>query len=163
MIRKATPEDAKAIAGIYNHYVLNTVVTFDETPISEEEYRRRIIETTKEHPWLVYEENGVLIGYAYANRWKSRCSYRLSIETTVYLHPDHPGKGIGSELYAALIHEVKERPVHAIIGGISLPNEASVRLHEKMGFVKVAHFREVGFKFNEWVDVGYWELLPHNG
>ncbi len=100
-----------------------------------------------------------MYGYAYASEWKSRCAYRYSVETTVYLHPDARGKGIGTLLYQELIRKLSKLELHAAIGGIALPNDASVALHEKIGFKKAAHFKQVGYKFNKWVDVGYWELI----
>ena len=121
--------------------------------------RNRIIEITSFLPWFVYEEEGQIIGYAYANKWKGRCAYRFSVESTIYLKNGQQGKGIGSKLYTALLEVLRERKIHAVIGVIALPNANSQRLHEKFGFKKVAHFTEVGYKFNKWINVGYWELL----
>ena len=159
MIRKATANDAETITDIYNHYITHTIVTFEETPVSSEEMKQRIEQTEKKLPWLVYEDDSNVLGYAYASEWKSRCAYKNSLETTVYLDSSATGKGIGSMLYEALVNELKSQNYHALIGGISLPNAASVALHEKMGFEKVAQFKEVGFKFDKWIDVGYWELI----
>jgi phosphinothricin acetyltransferase len=158
MIRNVKADDAAQIAEIYNHYIKNTIVSFEESPVHSEEMTSRIEEIVPSLPWLVYEENKKIAGYAYASKWKGRCAYRYSLETTVYLSPSATGKGIGSILYQALLDDLKSKGFHTVIGGISLPNEASIRLHEKLGFRKVAHFSEVGFKFNKWVDVGYWEL-----
>ena len=110
-------------------------------------------------PWLVAEEGGRLSGYAYAAPWKARSGYRHSAEITVYLDPDHGGRGIGSALYQALFPQLQDRRIHAVMGGIALPNQASVALHEKFGLRKVAHFEAVGFKFDRWIDVGYWQRL----
>lgn len=160
MLRAATPADAAAIAGIYNHYILNTVVTFEEEALPVEEMARRITETLAEgNPWFVWEEGGRVLGYAYAGKWKSRCSYRFSVEATVYLDPAATGRGLGTKLYRALIDRYRNTPIHAIIGGVALPNDASTALHEKLGFQKIAHFKEVGWKFDRWIDVGYWELI----
>lgn len=159
MIRNIKPEDAPAICGIYNYYVLNSVVTFEEDIVEASDMKSKIEEIMKKLPWIVYEENNEILGYAYASEWKSRCAYKHSVESTVYLKQGAMGKGIGSSLYAELINLLKEIKVHAILGGIALPNEASIALHEKFGFENVAQFREVGFKFNRWVDVGYWELI----
>ena len=120
---------------------------------------QRIHETISSLPWIVIEDEGQVVGYAYASRWKSRCAYRYSVETTVYLSNAATGKGFGSLLYEHLIAELRQRSIHSLIGGIALPNAASVSLHEKFGFEKVAHFKEVGWKFNQWIDVGYWELI----
>jgi len=95
----------------------------------------------------------------HASKWKGRCAYRFSVEATVYLKTGKLGKGIGTKLYTALLNDLRKRNIHAVIGGIALPNKESQYLHEKFGFKKVAHFTEVGYKFNKWIDVGYWELL----
>lgn len=155
----ATPEDAERICGIYNYYILNTPISFEEEPVSVDEMRQRIETVTKEYPWLIHEDNGEIIGYAYASRWKTRSAYRFSVESTVYVKHGITGKGIGSGLYAQLLNELKSRSVHAVVGGIALPNEKSQALHEKFGFKKVAHFSKIGYKFDQWIDIGYWELL----
>jgi L-amino acid N-acyltransferase YncA len=160
MIRPATPGDAAAIADIYNYYVTETVVTFEEQPVSVTEMTERIAEIAQANlPWLVCEHDGRVTGFAYASKWKGRCAYRHSAESTVYLERGATGRGIGRLLYAGLIEQLRTRNLHAVLGGIALPNEASVALHEKMGFTKVAHFKEVGHKLNRWVDVAYWQLL----
>src|SRR5688572_12376242 len=159
MIRSATTADAEAIAEIYNHYIVHTYITFEEEPVSPEQMRGRITEVQTNHPWLVYEQNGSTEGYAYANRWHTRCSYRRSVETTVYVDSAKLDKGIGSQLYGELIRMLQGADLHVAIGGIALPNEGSVALHEKVGFAKVAHFKEVGRKFDRWIDVGYWQLM----
>lgn len=158
-VRAARPADADALAQIYNHYIRETVVTFEEAPLDAPTMAARLQETTAVSlPWLVAEAGGAVIGYAYASRWKGRCAYRYSVESTVYLDPARTGGGVGTRLYAALLDELRARSLHAVIGGIALPNPASVALHEKLGFCKVAHFEEVGFKFGRWIDVGYWQL-----
>ena len=159
MIRPAVRADAASIAAIYNHYVEQTIVTFEEEPITKAEMSRRIKELTAELPWFVAVERGRVLGYAYASKWKSRCAYRHSAEATVYLAANATGRGLGTQLYTTLLADLQRRSYHAVIGGIALPNAASQALHEKMGFKKVAHFREVGWKFAQWIDVGYWELI----
>jgi phosphinothricin acetyltransferase len=160
MIRPATPADAAAIAAIYNHYVVHTIVTFEEEEISTKEMAQRIIEVQGAgRPWFVWEEAGKVLGYSYASGWKSRCSYRFSLETTVYLDQAATGRGLGTQLYSALIDALRQTKTHALIGGVALPNAGSVALHEKLGFVKIGHFKEVGWKFDQWIDVGYWELV----
>jgi L-amino acid N-acyltransferase YncA len=159
MIRNATPKDAQAICDIYNYYVLHTVVTFEEDVVEVNDMTERIKLIIEKYVWLVYEEEGVILGYAYAGEWKSRCSYRFSVESSVYLRHGFSGKGVGSLLYEALFNFLKKTKTHAIIGGITLPNESSIALHEKFGFEKIAQFKEVGFKFNRWLDVGYWEKI----
>lgn len=158
MIRDAKPDDSEAIADIYNYYINNTIVTFETESVSSNEMSQRISETlSHDLPYLVYEESDEVIGYAYASPWKGRCAYRYSVEVTVYLAHNSAGKGLGTQLYQALFARLKSQGYHTAIGGISLPNPASVGLHEKMGMEKVVHFKEVGFKFDQWVDVGYWQ------
>jgi len=159
MIRRATEEDAAEICEIYNHYVLETAVTFEEEPVGAAEMSQRIRETLPSLPWLVWKEDERVLGYCYASRWKGRSAYRYAVESTVYLRPDAVGRGLGTKLYRSLLAELRDRELHVAIGGIALPNAASVALHEKLGFEKVAHFRQVGMKFNRWVDVGYWQLI----
>ena len=159
MIRGVYTEDAEAVCSIYNHYVKNTIFTFEENPVSTEEMKDRIAEATVSLPWVVWEENGEIKGYAYASKWKTRSAYRFSVESSIYLQPDFIGKGAGRILYETLISELRNLALHTVIGGIALPNEGSVALHEQLGFLKVAHFKEVGWKFGRWIDVGYWELL----
>ena len=157
-LRPAIAADADAIARIYNHYITDTIVTFEETPIDGAEMAARLAETAAAGlPWLVADTGGVILGYAYASKWKGRCAYRHSVETTVYLDVAHTGCGIGTQLYTGLFDALAARSLHVAIGGIALPNAASVALHEKFGMRKVAHFAEVGFKFDRWIDVGYWQ------
>jgi Sortase and related acyltransferases len=159
MIRPATSADASAICSIYNHYIENTVITFEEEPLTADEMAERIRAYSDKYAYIVYEKDGVVIGYAYGSSWRTRRAYRFSTETTVYLKDGTAGKGIGALLYAELIVRLKEKGFHSLIGCITLPNEKSVRLHEKMGFKKVAHFHEAGWKFDQWLDVGFWELI----
>ncbi len=160
MLRPTTPADAEAIAGIYNHYVLNSIVTFEEEAVSAGDMAGRIREILGAGlPWLVWNEKGRVLGYAYASKWKSRCAYRYSAEATVYLDQTAIGRGIGTKLYAALFDRLRQQKFHTVIGGVALPNAASVALHETLGFQKVAHFKEVGWKYEKWIDVGYWELI----
>jgi L-amino acid N-acyltransferase YncA len=158
-LRAATVEDAQALAEIYNYYIVDTIITFEEEPVDSTEMANRIAEVTSKFPWIVWEENSEIVGYAYANAWKSRCAYRNSVETTVYLRNGQESKGIGSQLYRELLQRLRSSGIHTAIGGIALPNVASVKLHEKCGFEKVAEFVEVGFKFGQWINVGYWQCL----
>ncbi|NUU00892.1 arsinothricin resistance N-acetyltransferase ArsN1 family B [Herbaspirillum robiniae] len=157
-IRAATAADAAAICGIYNHYVEHTTVSFETEAIPVAAMAARIAEVQAQFPWLVYEEGGQVLGYAYASKWKPRAAYAQSVESSVYLHRDAAGRGIGKQLYARLFAQLRPLGVHLVIGGIAQPNDASVALHERMGFVKVGQFNEVGRKFGRWVDVGYWQL-----
>lgn len=159
VIRGVQDNDAVSMAEIYNHYISGTAVTFETETISSKNMLDRIVKIQSDDlPWLVAEDGqGKLIGYAYASKWRERFAYRFSVEVTVYLSPSSAGGGIGSRLYTALFSELKHRSIHSVIGGITLPNQASVALHEKFGLEKVAHFKEVGFKFGQWQDVGYWQ------
>jgi phosphinothricin acetyltransferase len=121
---------------------------------------KRIDETMKIYPFFVAEQDdGNIAAYAYAAKYKSRCAYKNSVETSVYVKNGAREKGIGTLLYGKLLDELSQTQVHAIIAGIALPNEASIKLHERFGFEKVAHFRQIGFKSGRWIDVGYWELI----
>jgi L-amino acid N-acyltransferase YncA len=159
MVRAIKIQDAVQIAEIYNHYIQNSTSTFEESPVSTEEMTQRIQTTIATLPWVVYEEDEQILGYAYASPWKARSAYLHSAEITVYLKHEETNKGLGKKLYSNLIQRLKELNYRTIIGGIALPNDASIALHEKLRFEKVAHFKKVGFKFNRWIDVGYWQLL----
>ena len=158
MIRDCTDADVPRICDIYNHYIRETVVTFEETPIPVTEMARRIAEVRQRFPWLVIESEGIVAGYAYAGLWKTRSAYRFAVETTIYLAADALGRGLGARLYAALLETLPQRGAHRVLGCIALPNEPSVALHERLGFKRIGVFDQVGFKFGRWVDVGYWEL-----
>jgi len=159
IIRAYETKDAANICEIYNHYIANTVITFEENPLSSIDMAARIEAYTKLYPWLVCEVNGVVVGYAYATKWKERTAYKNSVEVTVYLDHTQSGKGYGKALYSNLLESLQNMNCHVVLGGIALPNEASVGLHEYFGFKKVAHFEEVGFKLGRWVDVGYWQKI----
>ncbi len=159
MIRPVQPTDAPALAAIYNPYVRDTLITFEEEPVSVAEMGARITKVTATYPWLVWEEDGAVLGYAYASTWRTRHAYRFAVETTVYLAQGHHGKGRGAALYEALLAELKQCGFHSALGCLGLPNDPSVRLHEKLGFKKVGHMTEAGWKFGAWVDVGFWERM----
>jgi phosphinothricin acetyltransferase len=159
MIRAARAGDAARICAIYNHYIESTVVTFEEEPVEPAEIASRMADVTANLPWLVYERDGALAGYAYASTWHKRSAYRFGVESTIYLAPDATGKGIGSRLYGALLAQLRERRLHCVVGVIALPNPGSVALHEKLGFAKIGHLKEIGWKFGRWVDVGHWQLM----
>ena len=160
MIRPALPVDAEAIARIYNYFILNSVATFEEQTVTAQVMAERMDKINSASlPWLVAETAGGVVGYAYASRWKDRSAYRYSVESTVYVDHAALGVGYGSQLYESLLAGLRQQGFHVVNGGITLPNEASTRLHEKFGFRKVAHFKEVGYKFGKWLDVGYWQLI----
>ena len=160
LVRAAIATDADAIARIYNYYVENTVITFEEEAVSAPDMAARIAEAQGlSLPWLVAEVDGSIAGYAYARRWRPRSAYRYSAETTIYLARGYEGRRVGTTLYSALLPLLRERGIHVAIGGVALPNDASVALHEKLGFERVATFSQVGFKHDRWVDVAYWQLV----
>lgn len=156
MIREAINSDARTISEIYNYYILHTSITFETETITPEDIVSRMENYRQVGPYLVYEENGEVIGYAYVSRFRERKAYENSIESTIYLKNGLGGKGSGYKLYSELLSRVSHK-YHVIVAGIALPNDASVRLHEKCGFKKVAHFSEVGRKFGKWIDVGFWQ------
>jgi L-amino acid N-acyltransferase YncA len=160
-VRAAAVGDAEAIARIYGHYILNTSISFEQEPVSPAEMAERMREVFGDSlPWLVAEQAAQVVGYAYAGKWKGRCAYRYSAESSVYLDPRFTGRGIGKQLYQALLAALRDRSIHVVIAGIALPNAASIALHERLGFSKVAHFKEVGYKFGQWIDVAYWQRSP---
>jgi L-amino acid N-acyltransferase YncA len=159
MIRSATAADAAAIAAIYNPFIVDTVVTFEEEPLTATDLAARIAEVRAlPLPWLVVEQDGVVRGYACATRWKTRASFRHTVETAIYLGPEAIGRGTGRLLYAELMRQLQAGGIHVAIAGIALPNAASVALHERLGFRRIGQFGEVGRKFGRWIDVGYWQL-----
>ncbi|WP_215395940.1 arsinothricin resistance N-acetyltransferase ArsN1 family B [Rheinheimera oceanensis] len=160
-IRAANTGDAAAIVAIYNHYITNTAVSFETEEIDAPQMQNRISEVLQANlPYLVAEDsNGNITGYAYATKWRARFAYRFSVEISVYLAPGATGAGIGSMLYRQLFSQLKQRGIHAVIAGIALPNDASIALHKKFAMTQVAEFKQVGFKFNQWLDVGYWQVL----
>ncbi len=159
MIRDATHEDAQVIAEIYNYYVKNTAATFEEHEVTAQDMLSRIQSIQSEDlPWLVIEHDNRVIGYAYASRWKARSAYRFTVEVSVYLAHSEHGKGNGKALYTALFNIIRNKGFHVAISVVNLPNDSSVAIHEKFGMKKVAHFAQVGFKFGQWQDVGYWQI-----
>ncbi|MBT8327190.1 MAG: GNAT family N-acetyltransferase [Bacteroidia bacterium] len=157
-IRPASSTDSVEIADIYNYYIDHTIVTFETTPISAEEMQQRIEKISNQFPYLVAIIDTVVVGYAYASTWKPRAAYNFAVETSIYLKNGYEGSGIGTKLYSKLIDEVRSTDVKTAIGGVSLPNQGSIVLHEKLGFKKIGVFSRVGFKFQKWIDVGYWQL-----
>lgn len=159
MIRPIETKDLPRVCEIYNHFVLTTHASFETEPVSVEEMERRMQEYTSNYPWLVYEENGEVLGFCYASKWKPRHAYRFTSEVTIYLDKDHLGKGIGRKLYKELFAQLKDMGIHSMIATIALPNQKSQALHESLGFNQVAHFKDMGFKLEKWIDVGYWQKM----
>jgi phosphinothricin acetyltransferase len=159
MIRGADPRtDAAACAAIYAPYVENGPISFEEHPPGAEEMGTRIEETTATHPWLVAESGGKVVGYAYACRHRERAAYRWSTDVSVYVDGAHHREGHGRRLYEALLEELRERGFWTVCAGVTLPNEASVALHEDLGFEPVGVYRRIGWKQGAWHDVGWWQL-----
>lgn len=161
MIRDVKETDAQQIVSIYNYYIANSIITFDETPVDEKSMTKKITDISeKGYPFIVYEEeaSGDIIGYAYVNNWRNHAAYRTTLEVTVYIMNGEIGKGIGSLLYKNLLERVRLLNVHSLISVLSLPNKESRALHEKFGFVSVGTFKEVGFKFGKFIDVEFWQL-----
>ncbi len=156
-LRPVTPDDAAAIAAIYAYYVDHTVVTFEEEAPDAAEMARRIATTVIDYPWLVAEQDGRLVGYAYGRPYHTRSAYRWTCETGIYLAHDRRARGTGRALYTALIAALAERGFITAIAAISVPNDESTRFHEALGFVAVGRFAGVGFKHGGWQDVGYWQ------
>lgn len=158
-IREVKDTDSAQIVEIYNYYVESTSISFEEEPISVEVMQQRIEEVLSLGlPWLVAEVDGQVLGYAYANRWKPRSAYRFTVEPSIYVKQGIISKGIGSTLYSYLLDNLKEKQIKNVIGVITLPNESSIRLHERLGFKKVGEFPKIGLKFGEKRSVGYWQL-----
>jgi L-amino acid N-acyltransferase YncA len=159
LIRDADPaRDAAACADIYAPYVSETVISLEEVPPSPEQMRARIERVTARYPWLIAEEDGEAAGYAYAGEHRERAAYRWAADVTVYLSPAYFRRGIGSRLYTALFDLLVFQGVYVACAGVTLPNEASVGLHESMGFLPVGVYRRVAWKFGSWQDVGWWQL-----
>jgi L-amino acid N-acyltransferase YncA len=163
-IRACQPDDIPQICEIYNHFIRHTTVTFEETPLEVPQMQARIDACVKLYPWLVCVGNeGTVAGYAYAARWKERAAYRRTAESTVYVRDGQSRKGVGGALYESLLASLAAQGCHVVLGCIAIPNDASVALHERFGFQKVAHFSEVGFKHGRWLDVGYWQKRLEGG
>ena len=158
MIRPLHKNDTQALLNIYNYYVMNTVATFDIEALNFEVFNEKIQSINAEYPFLVYEDDNTILGFAYASRFRPKPAYNFTVESTIYVDHKAHGKHIGSMLYNALIDELKNTDTHTVLGVLTIPNDASVKLHEKFGFKAVAHLKEVGLKFGKWHDVGIYQL-----
>ena len=152
-IRLAKPSDARSLLDIYAPYVENTAITFEYEVPTIEDFAIRIEKTLEKYPYLVAEEDGVVLGYAYASTYYSRAAYDQAVELSVYVSQDARGKGVGSKLYDALEDLLDQMGYVHFLACISLPNEASLALHRKRGYQQVAHFPKIGYKFNRWHDI----------
>jgi phosphinothricin acetyltransferase len=158
-IRAATPDDAAAIATIYAPYVTASVVSFETEAPDADEVARRMAAGDGLYPWFVAcdPETGEVAGYAYAAAFRARPAYRFSVETTVYVSDGAQRQGLGSQLYRTLLPVLEAQGFAQAIAAITLPNHASVMLHEQMGFHQAGTYERVGFKFREWRSVGIWQ------
>ena len=157
-IRVARASDAKAVQAIYSPYVTDTAISFELEPPSAEEMGRRMSTILERYPWLVYELDGRIAGYAYACAHRERAAYVWSADSAVYIASDAHRRGIGRALYRRLAAILDLQGVHTVHGGVTLPNQGSVGLHEACGFRHVGVYREVGYKLGAWHDVGWWAL-----
>ena len=157
IIRLAAAEDAAAVAALYAPYVTQSAVSFETEPPDEAGFRARIEAGGDLYPWLVAQDEGALVGYASASAFRPRPAYRFTVETSVYLAADAVGRGVGGRLYSALLETLEAQGFTQAIGAITLPNPASVALHERLGFVRAGTYRDVGWKLEKWHSVGLWQ------
>lgn len=157
-LRAATPADAAALAAIYAPYVTGSAITFELEAPDAAEMRARMEAVAGRYPWIVAEAgDGRLAGYAYACPFRARAAYRFAVETTLYLAPEATGRGLGTALYRPLLETLEAQGFTQAIAAIALPNEASVRLHERLGFAHAGTYAQVGYKLGRWLDVGLWQ------
>jgi phosphinothricin acetyltransferase len=156
-VRPATEDDAPAIAAVYAPYVTGSVISFEAEPPDADEMRRRMTARPR-LPWLIATEHDDVLGFAYASVHRAREAYRWAADASVYLDPSQRGRGIGRALYDVLIPLVRELGYVTLHAGIALPNDASLQLHEGVGFELVGIYRNVGYKSGAWHDVGWWQL-----
>jgi len=157
-LRWAAAGDGEALAAIYGPAVTGSVASFELEAPSAAEMARRVGATMPAHPWLVLERTGRVTGFAYAHPFHPRAAYDWSVETSIYVYPDHWRSGAGRALYTALLAILRAQGFCRAVAGVSLPNPASVGLHESMGFRPVGVYHRIGWKFGAWHDVGHWEL-----
>ena len=162
-IRDATVADAQACASIYAPYVWHTAITFELTPPTPQEMAARIERAAEHHAWLVLETDDHVVGYAYGGPYKERAAYRFSCEVSIYLEQGRHRRGVGRALYTALFERLAARGYRTLVAGMTLPNAASVGLHQAMGFEPVGTYRRIGWKFEEWHDVAWVQLSLGDG
>ena len=158
-VRPTEPADFPHIARLINHYIRNTAVHFGDADVTPEDFEREWRETRDAYPWVSADLDERFAGYAKAGLWRERAAYRLTVETAIYVEDFARGKGVGKALYTRLLEQCKARGFHVAVAGATLPNDASIRLHESVGFQTVGVFREVGRKFNQWHDVIWWQRV----
>ena len=158
VIRDVNLNDAESICNIYNYYIANSICTFETDLVSPEEMSQRIIDVTNDAKWLVLEKNGNVAGYAYAKKWHQRAAYQYTLEASVYVSKDNIGKGYAYKLYNKLFTFLQTTNCHSLIALIALPNSKSIKLHETFGFYQSGLLQEAGYKFDKWIDIGFWSL-----
>jgi len=156
VIRVARIEDAAQVLEIYAPNVTGEFISFELEAPTVDEMRARIAKTLPTHPWLVHDEGGRVAGYAYASKHRERAAYQWATDVSCYVRPEARGRGIGKALYTELLQHLEAQGFRNAYAGIALPNEASVKLHESVGFVPIGVYRNVGFKLGAWRDVGWW-------
>lgn len=160
MIREAIKSDAHRIAELYNYYIRKTIVTFDEQPLSITEMENKIsVIQEKGYPFIVYELDNTIVAYAYLNNWRNRSAFNITLETSIYVDNRYQQKGIGMLLYNELIKTARQLKLHSLVAAVSLPNEASRKIHSRLGFKLVGNFKESGLKFGKLIDVEFWQLF----
>lgn len=158
LIRNADANhDAAPCATIYEPYVRDTVISFEERAPGEQELAQRIERISRTHPWLVAECAGQVVGFAYGSQHRERAAYRWATDVAVYVNPDHHRQGIGRTLYVRLLSLLADQGFHVACAGITLPNDSSIGLHSALGFTEVGVYRRIGFKFGAWHDVAWWQ------
>lgn len=159
LIRDFEPGDVAAACALTNRFIEHTAVHFGVHPHSAQEFETMWLSGRATHPWLAAVADQTFAGYAKAGTWRTREAYALTAEVTVYIEPAFQRRGVGRALYGALLRRLREAGFHTAVGGVTLPNEGSVRLHESMGFRHVGTFRQVGRKFDAWHDTGWWQIM----
>ena len=159
LIRPFSDPDIPPATALTNHYIQHTAIHFATHPATDDDFRDSWLATRGKFPWLAASLNHRFAGYAKAYTWRSRAAYDATAEVGLYIHPDFHRHGIGRALYTALIADCRSRGFHTLIAGIALPNDPSIKLHEACGFTHSGTFRQVGRKFDQWHDVGFWQLL----
>ena len=157
MIRIATGDDAAAFHAIYLPHVLEGVATFETVPPGVEAMRERVMARLEHYPWLVWEEAGAVLAYAYASRFRERAAYDWIAETSIYVRPEAQRRGIARRLYGTLLDTMRMQHIYQAVGVITLPGTTSVAAHEAMGFTPAGVWRQAGYKLGQWWDVGVWQ------
>lgn len=158
LVRTFEDRDVAPACALANHYIEHTAIHFGYRPDTESQFRAMWLEGREKYPWLAAEISGAFAGYAKCGSWRTRDAYALTAETGIYVARDLQGRGIGRALYVELIARARAAGFHLLTAGVTLPNEGSVKLHEAVGFRYVGTFQEAGRKFDQWHDVGFWQL-----